>query len=247
LLRRLGPVWLAAPVRRIVQSICFLAFLWLFFVTCWPYSATPSRSWNGWIPADFDFEVNSVLLVSDENTDTDAAFINGQRVFVRDESAGLTDDPLTAPFEVVLAADGELRLRLERTSNFQHRRCGGGRSKFDVESSMFEELSLSPGPWSIHESDPAGWPSHYADNLSRKENIAAELFLVIDPLVSLSTGIAARAWVWSLSCAGIILAACVFVPRGFCGYLCPLGTLIDLSDWACHTVPRVRRRLVGSH
>ncbi len=97
---------------------------------------------------------------------------------------------------------------------------------------MFDVLSLSPGPWSIHENDPAAWPSHYADNLSRKETVAAELFLVIDPLVSLSTGIASRSWVWSLSCAGIILAACVFVPRGFCGYLCPLGTLIDLFDWA---------------
>ena len=27
-------------------------------------------------------------------------------------------------------------------------------------------------------------------------------------------------------------AVCVFIPRGFCGYLCPLGTLIDLFDWA---------------
>ncbi len=27
------------------------------------------------------------------------------------------------------------------------------------------------------------------------------------------------------------LLACVLVPRGFCGYLCPLGTLIDLFDW----------------
>jgi hypothetical protein len=118
LLRRLGPVWLAAPVRRIVQSICFLAFLWLFFVTCWPYSATPSRSWNGWIPAEFDFDSNSVLLVSEEGTDSDAAFVIGQRVFLRDDSAGLTGDPLTAPFEIILAPDGELRL--ERTSNIQH-------------------------------------------------------------------------------------------------------------------------------
>ena len=81
---------------------------------------------------------------------------------------------------------------------------------------MFDVLSLSPGPWSIYEKDPSAWPSHYADNLSRKETIAAELFLVIDPLVSLSTGIASRSLVWSLSCAGIILAACVLVPRGFC-------------------------------
>jgi len=62
--------------------------------------------------------------------------------------------------------------------------------------------------------------------------VPADVFLVIDPLVSLSTAITARSWVWSLACAGAILLACVFIPRGFCGYLCPLGTLIDLFDWA---------------
>lgn len=76
------------------------------------------------------------------------------------------------------------------------------------------------------------WPSHYADELASKEKISAEFFLTIDPLLSLSTAIAARSWVWSLTCAAIILAACVLIPRGFCGYLCPLGTLIDLFDWS---------------
>jgi polyferredoxin len=55
--------------------------------------------------------------------------------------------------------------------------------------------------------------------------------LVIDPLVSLSTAIASRSWVWSLVCAAAILVVCLVVPRGFCGYICPLGTLIDLFDW----------------
>lgn len=79
---------------------------------------------------------------------------------------------------------------------------------------------------------PDGWPSHYADNLAGKEFVPAEFFLAIDPLVSLSTALADRSWVWSLGCAAAILAACVLVPRGFCGYLCPLGTLIDLFDWS---------------
>lgn len=78
----------------------------------------------------------------------------------------------------------------------------------------------------------ADWPSHYTDELARKEKIAAEFFLIIDPLVSFSTAIAARSWVWSLTSAAIILAACVLIPRGFCGYLCPLGTVIDLFDWS---------------
>src|SRR5262249_25394509 len=74
-------------------------------------------------------------------------------------------------------------------------------------------------------------------NLAAKERIAAELFLVIDPLVSISTAVAARSWVWSLAAAALILAVCVLVPRGFCGYICPLGTLIDLFDWS------IRRRV----
>jgi hypothetical protein len=38
--------------------------------------------------------------------------------------------------------------------------------------------------------------------------------------------------VWSLVSAAIILIVCVLIPRGFCGSLCPLGTTIDLFDWA---------------
>ncbi|MCA9138196.1 MAG: 4Fe-4S binding protein [Planctomycetales bacterium] len=76
------------------------------------------------------------------------------------------------------------------------------------------------------------WPSHYTDNLASKETIPAETFLMIDPLVSLSTAIASRSWVWSLASAAAILFVCVLIPRGFCGYLCPLGTTIDLFDWA---------------
>ena len=79
---------------------------------------------------------------------------------------------------------------------------------------------------------PSTWPAHYADNLAAKELVEAEAFLAIDPLVGLSTAIAGRTWVWSLAWGAGILAACVLVPRGFCGYVCPLGTVIDLFDWA---------------
>ena len=58
------------------------------------------------------------------------------------------------------------------------------------------------GPWSLHEPDPSRWPSHHADNLAARERVAAETFLVIDPLLSLSTAFAWRSRVWSLACAG---------------------------------------------
>jgi ferredoxin len=76
------------------------------------------------------------------------------------------------------------------------------------------------------------WPSHYTDSLAAKEIVHAETLLILDPLVAVSTAIAARTWVWSLVFAGLILLVGVLVPRGFCGYICPLGTLIDLFDWA---------------
>jgi len=79
------------------------------------------------------------------------------------------------------------------------------------------------------------WP--YAETFgqatfSDKESFKVELFLLIDPLVGLSTAIAGRfvngATFWW---AAAIVAACLLVPRGFCGYLCPLGTLIDAFDY----------------
>ena len=84
----------------------------------------------------------------------------------------------------------------------------------------------------IPDSQAHGWPAHYANDFARKEWLDAEIFLALDPLVSLSTAIAGQTWIWSLVWAALILATGLFFPRGFCGYLCPLGTLIDLFDWS---------------
>jgi polyferredoxin len=78
------------------------------------------------------------------------------------------------------------------------------------------------------------WPygsRDYAAQMQTKELIDAEAFLALDPLLSISTAIAARTWVWSLSWAAVIILICLVIPRGFCGYVCPLGTLIDIFDW----------------
>lgn len=79
------------------------------------------------------------------------------------------------------------------------------------------------------------WPygaRHYADAMRRREFIDAEAFLALDPLVSVSAALAAKAVVWSLAWAGAILLAGLVLPRAFCGYVCPLGTLIDVMEWA---------------
>ena len=78
------------------------------------------------------------------------------------------------------------------------------------------------------------WPygsRQYAEAFRAKEILEAELFLLLDPLVSISTALAARMFVWSLPVAGIVILVCLFLPRAFCGYVCPLGTLLDGFDW----------------
>ncbi len=127
-LRKLGPSWQAAPVRRTIQTVCLLLYLDLFFHVSWPYAA------------------------------------------------------------------------------------------------LFSGRVLPAKAW-----------------------LPVETFLWIDPLVGLSTAIAARWWnVALIGMAAILVTGLVF-PRGFCGYLCPLGTLIDLFDFLvgkhipCLKVQRVGR------
>ena len=78
------------------------------------------------------------------------------------------------------------------------------------------------------------WPygsRQYSEILTAREWINAEVFLTLDPLVSLSTAIAARMWVWSLVVAAAAIGVCMVIPRGFCGYICPMGTFLDIFDW----------------
>jgi ferredoxin len=129
---------------------------------------------------------------------------------------GLGQRGYLGEFQVTAVGEGRLELRPAETL---------GQEQTDL-------LATSFGPWSLSETRPGTWPSHYVDSFMDKEWLAAEAFLVLDPLVSLSTAIAARSWVWSLAAAGGILLVSLLIPRGFCGYVCPLGTVIDLFDWS---------------
>jgi ferredoxin len=79
------------------------------------------------------------------------------------------------------------------------------------------------------------WP--YAERFSSttfsdKETLPVESFLLIDPLVGLSTALAGKVLNWATLWWMLgILAFCIVIPRAFCGYFCPLGTLIDAFDW----------------
>ena len=78
---------------------------------------------------------------------------------------------------------------------------------------------------------PYGSPN-YAQTMRAKEHLPAETFLLLDPLLAISTALAGKSWIPALAWTGALLLLCVCFPRGFCGYLCPLGTLIDLFDWS---------------
>lgn len=225
-LRRLGLSWQASPVRRLVQTLCFGLFLFLFFHVCWPYRALPAQEYTNWIPAEVDTALGQIQLITEglipEELQPDDNF------YVTDQ--GQTEDTAyLGEFKILSRASDHLLVSPSQTLN----------------AAEWETLSFSLGPWVLSPFPPDHWPSHYADTFAQDDRVPAEIFLILDPLLSVSTAIADRNWVWSLSAAAIILVVCVLIPRGFCGYLCPLGTLIDLFDWSLGK--RVRRFRVSNN
>ena len=211
-LGRIGPTWAASPLRRLVQAFCLVTFAGLFCYVTWPYTARPARTWHGWLPVEVDAETGGVKLA----TEASPAEPLVPEMLVHVVDAGAVDDGRLGLFAVRRVGEQELDLAPAEP----------------LTPVQLDKLSASFGPWMLSEAEPGSWPSHYADSLQVKEKLPAELFLILDPLVSISTAIAARCWVGSLGAAGAILLACLLVPRGFCGYVCPLGTLVDLFDWA---------------
>ncbi|NQU26608.1 MAG: 4Fe-4S binding protein [Candidatus Nealsonbacteria bacterium] len=203
-----------------IQLACFVAFVWLFCYVCWPYTARPTRAWHDWLPVEVDAETGQVVVATESPQPEPIA--EGMVLFVVDRSD--EQDRGATAFEIIAGGENELTIEPAKPLSDADR----------------DWLEASFGPWSLYETDPADWPSHYADELTAKETVAAEAFLAIDPLVSISTALAGKTFVWSLGVAAGVLAVCLLIPRGFCGYVCPLGTLVDLFDWA---VGRWVRRL----
>lgn len=68
--------------------------------------------------------------------------------------------------------------------------------------------------------------------------LPADLFLRASPLVALTVMIASRAFVSTMILALVVLALTIPLGRFFCGWICPLGTVIDAGD---HLIRRKRR------
>jgi NAD-dependent dihydropyrimidine dehydrogenase PreA subunit len=218
-LRWLGITWLSAPGRRVIQAFCFFIFLGLFFFVCWPYDARPRAAGElsgGW--RFIEFGSSDALLTFEGSVIPPWMQADRAVYLLQDSNHERTSDAQGEPWPLRVEAVAGERVHLY--------------SERGLADADIDRLLLGTADWQFASYDPTAWPSHYADNLHRKQWVPAELFLVIDPLVSLSTAIASRSWVWSLVSAAVILTVCLLIPRGFCGYLCPLGTLIDLFDWS---------------
>lgn len=60
--------------------------------------------------------------------------------------------------------------------------------------------------------------------------VPPDLFLRFDPLISLATIIASREFIIPVSLGFITLSLTILIGRFFCGWVCPLGTLLDISS-----------------
>ncbi|MDA9778311.1 4Fe-4S binding protein [Rubripirellula sp.] len=209
-LRKLGPSWVLSPNRRVIQTLAFFAFLYSFFYVCWPYGARPApdaKLTKGWKLVEIEQKSGSLFFEADDSPDW---LLGAKSLWLQEiEGAGFV--------ELSLIEAGAKQLQLELPNQ--------------VSNSLFDAFLTRQASWDFYDRRPDEWPAHYAEHFAARERLPVDLFLVIDPLVGLSTAIASRSWVWSLGCAGVILAVSFLVPRGFCGYLCPLGTTIDLFDF----------------
>ena len=57
--------------------------------------------------------------------------------------------------------------------------------------------------------------------------LAHDLFFRLDPLAGIAAMLSGRGWIAGLALGGIVLLLTLAVGRVWCGWLCPLGTLLD--------------------
>ena len=214
-LRKIGPGTLSSPWRRLIQAFTFTLFTVLFFYVCWPYSAKPIEITQPIGSLQFkQIDQASGDLLFETSAPNNIDWAKQDTWHLELPSSDASKLPSSLPVHVIPTQASNLRLV----------------PADPLPADQLDQILFSDGPLPVYDHPRPFWPSHHSDNLHRKERLPAEIFLIIDPLVSLSTAIASGNWVWSLAAAAIILILCLVIPRGFCGYVCPLGTLIDLFD-----------------
>ena len=74
-----------------------------------------------------------------------------------------------------------------------------------------------------------------------------DLFMRLDPYSSLGAMLASRDVIWRLAPSLVVLASALVVGRAFCGYVCPLGTMLDCSSrvFGFKSKPRRYRKIAN--
>lgn len=78
----------------------------------------------------------------------------------------------------------------------------------------------------------------------RGSDILAEpvnLFFRIDPLIAAAAMLAGKAIIWLFWPAAVVLVLTLIFGRFFCGWICPLGTLLDIFSRIIHPIRRLCR------
>jgi ferredoxin-type protein NapF len=60
--------------------------------------------------------------------------------------------------------------------------------------------------------------------------VLVDLFLALDPLLTLQAVLASRAWIDTAVYGIVLLGLAVLLGRFFCGWMCPFGTCLELGD-----------------
>ena len=60
--------------------------------------------------------------------------------------------------------------------------------------------------------------------------LPVDFFQRLDPLVFLGSVVSSRQWIWSLFPGLLIIVLTFVLGRFFCGYICPMGITLDISD-----------------
>ncbi len=57
-----------------------------------------------------------------------------------------------------------------------------------------------------------------------------DAFLRIDPLLSIQAALASRTWIPALGYGAVVLGLSLLLGRFFCGWMCPMGTCLEVGD-----------------
>ena len=135
ILRRLGPSVVSSPTRRLVQAICFLVFLVLFYYVCWPYTAQPGppgRESSGWELARIDQDAGTFHFSHAQAPDW--VLQTGHGIHVIDQGVDSTVSiGYAGAFELVNSSDEAIELR----------------PAIDLTDEQFDRLLTSLGPFFI--------------------------------------------------------------------------------------------------